>query len=94
VARADARIARHVDALDINAGRDLPVDAHLPGHHEHHRAPIEADDDDFIRLRFHDFEQVCRKIGPCRVQHRVALGREFGAHNVEYFGRQLVPRIE
>jgi hypothetical protein len=56
VARADPRIARHVDALDIDAGRDLPVDAHLPGHHEHHRSPVEADDGDFIRLRLHHLE--------------------------------------
>ncbi len=92
--RADTRIAGHVDALDIDAGRDLPVGTRLPGRHELHRTPIEADDGDFVRLRRHELEQHGSKIRPRGVQHRVSLRREFGANNAEHLGRKLAPRIE
>jgi hypothetical protein len=70
------------------------VGTRLPGRHEQHRTTIEADDGDFVRLRRHELEQAGSKIRPRGVQHRVSLGREFGANNVEHFGRKLVPRIE
>ena len=58
--RADPGIARHVDALDIDGGRDLPVDARLPRRHQLHRTAIEADDGDFVRLRLHQLRTAPR----------------------------------
>ena len=70
--RADTRVAGHVDALDIDAGRDLPVGTRLPGRHEQHRTPVEADDGNFVRLRRPEPEQAGSKVRPRGVQPRVS----------------------
>ncbi len=42
----------------------------------------------------HRLEQLGGEIGPRGLQHRVTLGREFGANDAEQLGRKLAPRIE
>ena len=61
MARVDLRIARHVDALDLDAGRDLPEHARLPRTHQVRRAAVEADDGDLIGLRLDRLEQLGRR---------------------------------
>ena len=89
VTRGHPEIARHIDALDIDRRCDLPVDARLPGRHQVHRAAVEADDGDLVRLRLHRLEQLGGQIGPRGLQHRVTLRGEFGANDVEDLRRQL-----
>jgi hypothetical protein len=43
--------------LDIDPGRDLPVDPDLPGRHQMRRTTVEADDGDLMGLGLHHLEQ-------------------------------------
>ena len=88
MARRDLRVARHVDALDIDAGRDLPEHARLPRRHQVHRPAVEADDGDLVRLGLDRLEQLGGEIRPRRLEHGVALGRELGAHDLVQLDRQ------
>jgi hypothetical protein len=59
-----------------------------------HGPAVEADDGDLVRLRLDGFEQLRGKIRTRGLQHRVAIGGEFGAHDVVHGGRQLVAPID
>ena len=94
MARRDLRVARHVDALDLDAGCDLPEHAGLPRTHQVRRTAVEADDGDLVGLRLHRLEHLGGEIGPRRLEHGVALGREFGAHDLVQLDREAAQRVE
>src|SRR6185436_8788700 len=75
VARADARLIGHIDALDIDRGRDLPEHPRLPWGQQVRRTAVEADDGDLVRLGLYRREQLGGEIRPRGVDDRVALGR-------------------
>ena len=58
VARLDLRIAGHVDALDIDSGRDLPEHAALPRTHQVQRPAVEADDGKLVAPWSHRLEHL------------------------------------
>ena len=94
MALLDPRIAGHVDALGVDLGRDLPERPRLPRRHEMRRAAVEGDDGELIRLRLHHLEQLCRQIGPCGLEHGMALRRKLGAHDLQHLDRELTAGIE
>jgi hypothetical protein len=60
VARLDPRVGCHVDALDLDAGRDLPEHTRLPWTHQVGRTAVEAHDGDLVGLGLDRLEQPPR----------------------------------
>ncbi len=94
MARGDLRIAGDVDALDLDARRDLPEHAGLPRTHEVHRPAVEAEDRDLVGLGLDRLEQLRREIRPCRLEHGIAVRCELGTHDIVQFGGQIAGRVE
>jgi hypothetical protein len=94
VARCDPRVARHVDALDIDAGRDLPVHAHLPRADDVGRPAVQADDRDLSTARLDRREYVGRDVRPRRMKRRIAVRAELAAHDIVHFDAELAQRVE
>ncbi len=94
--RLDLRAARHVDALDIDAGRDLPESAELP----RTRPDAPAGRRSFTiaissAARLDRLEQLtAADLGQRRLQHGEAVGRKFGTHDVVRLDCELAQRIE
>ena len=89
VARRDLRLARHVDALDLDAGRDLPEHARLPRTHQVRTGrPSRLTMATSSALRLDRLEHLSREIRPRRLEHGVALRREFGAHDLVQLDRK------
>ena len=80
--RRDLRIAGHVDALDLDCGRDLPEHAGLPRAHQVRRPAVEAHDRDLVGLGLDRLEQLRGKVRPRRLEHGETLRREFGANDM------------
>jgi hypothetical protein len=94
VARRDLRLARHVDALDIDSGHDLPEGARLPRPDQVHRPAVEAHDRELAGARLDELEQLGREIGPRRLEHGELVGREFCAHDVVELDRDPTGGVE
>ena len=90
----DLRVTRHVDALDIDLGRDLPEHARLPRTHQVQRTAVEADDGDLVGLGLDRFEHLGGEIRPRRLEHRMAVGRKLGANHLVQLDRKAAQRIE
>ncbi len=58
------------------------------------RPAVDADDGDLVGLGLDRLEQLGGEIGPRRLEHGVAIGRELGAHDLVQLDRELARRIE
>ena len=58
------------------------------------RPAVEADDGELVGLGLDRLEQLRGEIGPRRLEHGVALGRELGAHDRVELDRELAQRID
>ncbi len=94
VPRLHLRVAGHVDALDLDAGHDLPEHADLPRRHQVRRPAVEADDRHLLGLGLDHLEQLRREIAACRLEHGKTIGRVLGAHDLVPLDRELLARIE
>ena len=92
--RIDLRVARDVDALDIDLGRDLPEHAGLPRAHQVRGRPSMLTIATSSALVATSSNSSAASSGCAGLEHGEAIGRELGAHDVVQLDRELMRRIE
>lgn len=90
----DAQRRLRVDALDVDLRHALPERARLPRRHQMRRLPVERHDRDLARTRLHGHEVIGRDLRIRGGQRRIAIPREFPAHDLERLARKALQRIE